>query len=825
VTAQKKPLLNFLLTVQDATLKRPIFDHQLFQKNSGFASRRRIIRIGLYITFCWVLSGDIAGAQQSSKPSATNPVPTPIPLSDIASQGESASDSLRDIATSLSTDQLTATVEKRLPRLTNEIDLRAAEMGKLLASSLPLEFLHFIEVALQRFRSELSAENHDLTERIKTLDDKIAQLDRLSTIWKSTLQLPELARTAPEIPKRVQDLINSIDRTQQAAKSLRERDLTLQGGVLEATARLQIGLSALEQAQANAVRNLFVQDSPPIWRLGVESWQEESHVPVLWRSTASVFGAYIKRHSTDFLLHAFIFLLFLLAVHWLRRRVHKWTEREPSLRRAAPVFDVPVSTAIALSFLITGPTYSLAPFLVRAILGGAVLIPTALILRRLMDPTLFPILNALLVFYFVDQLRLLTAAVPLWGRFIFGAEMLGGTLFLIWLIRSKHLSTVGAKTTKRFGRVIRVATQIGLIVFPATLLANVFGYVNFANLLGNGALRSAYVAAVLYAALRIVEGLIIISLEARPLGLMRVVRLNRPMLQRRIFGVAELLAFVWWLSLTLNFFELRTPLITSSEGALRANLTIGSLSISLGQVLVFVVAVWASFLISKLLRFILEGDVYHYWRLERGIPQAISTRVHYVVLLAGFFVGLAALGVDLTKITILAGAFTVGIGFGLQTVINNFVCGLILLFERPIKVGDVVQVGEDVGEVRRIGIRACVIRTVDGSEVIVPNGTIITNKVTNWTFSDRYRAVEVLVSVARGVAPERVLKVLKSVAANHPSLAKEPPPQAYVVSFGPAAVSLQLRAWTDRYEDWIQVRSDLSVAVDEALTRENITVA
>ena len=163
MTAQKKSLLNFLLTVQDATSKRPIFDHQLFQKSSDFARMRRIIRVGLFVTFCWLLSGDIAGAQQSSaatpKPSATNPVPTPIPLSNIASQGESSSDSLHDIEASLSTDQLTATVEKRLPRLTNEIDLRAAEMGKLLGSSLPLEFLHFMEVTLQRFRGELSAEN------------------------------------------------------------------------------------------------------------------------------------------------------------------------------------------------------------------------------------------------------------------------------------------------------------------------------------------------------------------------------------------------------------------------------------------------------------------------------------------------------------------------------------------------------------------------------------------------------------------------------------------------------------------------------------------
>jgi len=186
------------------------------------------------------------------------------------------------------------------------------------------------------------------------------------------------------------------------------------------------------------------------------------------------------------------------------------------------------------------------------------------------------------------------------------------------------------------------------------------------------------------------------------------------------------------------------------------------------------------------LRFLPEADVYHHSHLERGIPYAISTMLHYVILPLGFFVALATLGVDLTKVTILVGVFTVGVGFGLQTVINNFVSGLILLFERPIKVGDVIQVDADIGEVRRIDIRACVIHTADGSEVIVPNGTLISSKVTNWTFSDRYRAVEVPVSVARGVAPQRVVELLKSVAANHPSVAKEPAPQAYVVNFASA---------------------------------------
>ena len=103
--------------------------------------------------------------------------------------------------------------------------------------------------------------------------------------------------------------------------------------------------------------------------------------------------------------------------------------------------------------------------------------------------------------------------------------------------------------------------------------------------------------------------------------------------------------------------------------------------------------------------------------------------------------------------------------------------------------------------------------------------TIISNKVTNWTLSNQYRAIEVSVTVSRGAVPQRVIEVLKRVAANYPGITKEPLPQAYVVNFASAAVSFNLRAWTDRYEDWVQVRSDLAVAVDEALTRENITLA
>jgi small-conductance mechanosensitive channel len=792
----------------------------------GLTPRQWRICVAVLAAFCWGLSGQIGSAQQlgsaEPKPSAA---PTPIPLSEIASQAESTFRLVQNIETTLSTDQVTVTVEQHLPVLTSEIELRGTEMAKYLTGIVPLELLYSMEIVLEKYRDQLSSWNHDLTERAKILDTQICQLDGLGRIWRTTLQLPELSSAAPEIPHRVQDIIELIDRTQGTAQSLRQRDLGLQGHVLETTARLQAIAPAFEQAQVNAAKNLFVQNSPPLWSLASGQLRQATQASLIPPASAALFKTYLQREPSVLYLHVATVFVFFLSLSWLRRGVKKWTADELSLRREAAVFDLPISTAITLSFLILGTLYSTAPFLLRAMLWGVLLIPITLILRRLIDRALFPMLDALIALYFVDQFRLLTSSLPLVGRLIYGAEMLGGTLFLVWLIQSKRLPSAGGSTTNLFAEGIRLLVRIGLVAFLAALAANIFGYVNFANLLGGGVIRSAYVGAAVYAGLRIVEGLIIISLGTRPLGLMHAVQRNRPMLRRRICAVVDLLAFVYWLDLTLNVFGLRTPLVADAQGVLRANLAIGSLSISLQQILVFAATIWAAFALSRFLRFLLEEDIYHRWQLARGIPQAISTMVHYAFLLLGFFIGLAVLGVDLTKVTILAGAFTVGVGFGLQTVINNFVCGLILLFERPIKVGDVIQIDTDIGEVRRIGIRACIIRTTDGSEVIVPNGSIIANKVTNWTLSDQYRAIELPVTVARGAAPQRVIDLLQRVAATQPGITTEPAPLAYVVNFGSTAINFNLRVWTDQYEDWIQVRSNLAVGVDEALNRDHIAVA
>jgi len=176
------------------------------------------------------------------------------------------------------------------------------------------------------------------------------------------------------------------------------------------------------------------------------------------------------------------------------------------------------------------------------------------------------------------------------------------------------------------------------------------------------------------------------------------------------------------------------------------------------------------------------------------------------------------------RVTIMLGAFGVGIGFGLQNIVNNFVSGLILLFERPIHIGDAVQVGTLWGEVRRIGIRASVVRTFDGAEVIVPNGQLISEQVTNWTLSDRTRRLTIPIGVEYGTDPEQVLEILRSLAVEHPDVLEKPAPLVLFIEHGDSSLNFELRAWTRDFDRGLTVRSELTGAINRALAEAGITI-
>jgi small-conductance mechanosensitive channel len=184
----------------------------------------------------------------------------------------------------------------------------------------------------------------------------------------------------------------------------------------------------------------------------------------------------------------------------------------------------------------------------------------------------------------------------------------------------------------------------------------------------------------------------------------------------------------------------------------------------------------------------------------------------------------AAAGVETTQFAIIAGALGVGIGFGLQNVVNNFVSGLILAFERPVQAGDAVQVGDVWGEVRRIGVRSSTVRTWSGAEVIVPNADLISNQVTNWTLSDRQRRMEIPIGVAYGTNPHQVIELATGCAKNHPQVLSSPEPRTIFTGFGESSLDFELRAWTEEFDNYLATKSDLLLAVHDALYAAGIEI-
>ena len=240
--------------------------------------------------------------------------------------------------------------------------------------------------------------------------------------------------------------------------------------------------------------------------------------------------------------------------------------------------------------------------------------------------------------------------------------------------------------------------------------------------------------------------------------------------------------------------------------------------------LLFLFSVWLAFWAAKTVRLILKDEILPKMSLPRGVGNSISSLTYYAMVLLGLLVALAAAGFEMSQFAIVIGALGVGIGFGLQNVVNNFVSGLILMFERPIQPGDVVEVGGTSGKVREIGMRATTLSTFEGADVVVPNGVLLNEKLINWTLSDMDRRIDVNVGVAYGSDPSQVLRLLMEVTRSTDGIASEPQPTVLFVGFGANSLDFSIRSWTNDFDNWVKIRSALTVRVHDALKNAGIEI-
>ncbi|MGH1362221.1 MAG: mechanosensitive ion channel family protein [Calditrichia bacterium] len=234
--------------------------------------------------------------------------------------------------------------------------------------------------------------------------------------------------------------------------------------------------------------------------------------------------------------------------------------------------------------------------------------------------------------------------------------------------------------------------------------------------------------------------------------------------------------------------------------------TVLSLLLFTGMLLLFYVA-------SRFFRRILLSKIVGRANIDEGLRSSISRIVHYVVMIIGVLVAFQFVGIDFSGLAVIFGFLSVGIGFGLQNVTSNFISGLILLFERPIAVGDRVTVNDLVGDVLEINIRSTTIRTLDNISIIVPNNEFVSSTVTNWSHGDPRVRLNINVGVSYNSDLDAVIRALQEVAKENSQVLKTPKPQVHLREFGDSSWNMQLRAWLSGPENFEPVRNELNCAI------------
>jgi potassium-dependent mechanosensitive channel len=767
------------------------------------------------------------GAEQSRQNDTPENTPKPsgdqaIPLAKIADRAEDLDRLLREISNQFTPKSELIESERKTAEHAEEIRRRALQTRELLVGTpTPLE----LEDEQRYWRSrnlEYGAERRLLTLRAAKLVEQIQILAAQQPEWLATwIRI----RESPGIESVVERTKEQLDKI-YAAKSLAQEQLNivlkLQNDVAQQDQQISAILLQVREARNGEPSRLLEPNSLPLWNARQLRQLDQSAGPVFHGSFDRSFTTameFLRTRKFAMLSLVVSYLLALLAVFKLSRYAARGTPLEVT-SEASHLLGRPFSVALLLTLIGTVKFVASIPIGLAFVFCLVYLIPVLRILAPLVDPRARIFLYVQATLYGLEGVYLSVQLPPLLRRELYAVLVLIALISLVWLVRRSKM--LQASVPRPGQRMLVIGIRGALLLLAGSLLANIIGFVSLSQVLGLTALVGPFVASALYCGARVLAlilGVVLRTHCARAVLNLRVDAIE--LWGSRLFMLG---ASLFWLKLMLQLVTFYDSAIEVSTKVLRHPIGFEKVHFTLGDALGVPLILLGGYFVASAFTFLLKNVVLSKLPLQRGVPYAISTITYYVLLLLVVLAALAGAGIELNKFSVLTGALGVGLGFGLQNIVNNFVSGLILLVERPIHVGDTVDVGGLVGIVRRIGARSSTVVTFQGAEVIVPNSNLLSNQVINWTLSSQWRRVDVPVRVAYGTDPERVIKLLVGVAESYPGVLLDRPPMAFFMGFGESSLNFELRFWSAWHDTWFQLQSDVTVAVAKALREAGIEI-
>lgn len=730
-------------------------------------------------------------------------------------------------------------IERELARQEAALDRLDERTDRNDLGQLSVQRLESLERHWQLKERGLTQTRAELARLTNAASEDAAELAARRAAWQATGAQPYLS---PALLERSNEMVAQIDRAQAALADPLGQLLGLGRKSNALATQAQRGVAQAAAQIAEQDRRLVTMDHPPLWQAIGEGGMPQP-VGVGLRRSLEIETAFARDYDSA---HARLLpalgvaaALLLPLVFWFRRRARKLVAAGQLGETALQALARPwaawllLVAAMAVAYGVQGP--HLRQQLVM-LLGW---IPVLGLLQRRMLSLVGPWAYLSAVFYFLNAVVSLLIGNPLLYRLL----LLGVTLLMLLtlalnLLRARRRGAAreageegaaGERGEEREERENRfqsgswhLVAWAACVVLAVAALSNLLGNISLSAMLVSATLDSSYAALAIYAGAKVVIALAQVALAGPTAA--RLVERYWSSLAPAVVTLGRLLLIVTWGLFALQSFRIYRPVSSMALTVLTYKFQVGELSLSLGSLVSFAIATLLAFWLAKTVRQVLSEDILPGLALPRGVGNSVSSLSYYVVLFLGLLAALAAAGFQVGQLTLVFGALGVGIGFGLQDVVRNFVAGLILMFERPLQRGDTVEVAGVLGQVREIGLRATIVTTFEGADVVVPNGMLLADKMVNWTLNGTRRRFDLNISTHYSADPQRTMDLLVEIARSCTQVAATPSPACIMTGLGPGELQFNVRAWTKDFGDWVAARTELAMKIRDGLAKAGIEV-
>lgn len=753
-------------------------------------------------------------------------IPTAIKTVNIIQKIEEANAEIKSIRRKIREKKDIKKIDSLFPISTNTLKTKIREKERFVRSNPNRQKINNLIKKWSSYRDYFDNWQSQINEEVQRNAVLKEIVDYNEKVWELTYDHAKNQKVPLEVLRSVRVVWNEFRSINRLITEESNKYLLLESRINQEKGKVNKTIDELSNLKDSHVYDLLYLRHLPLWKSYNEDVVSNEVEVNQFAEGAKDTTDFVKSNEHNVYIYIIIVIAIVLIIRFLRHTFLKYpfNEENGDLQNAKDIIvNHHIAVLIFTSLFIGNFYFFNAPLLFKNIVVLMLLILCIWVVKPYMYKRFKNIIYFLIAFYVLDSTK-----TYLWfDSFEYRWYLLleSGLVMTALYVFTHPFLKMRKMKIGRFGKFLINMTPLVYALVVTSVISNILGYTNLSDLTLKISTQSGVFTLVFYGILLIAGG-ISTGLIHRHYSTTETFDPDQKFkLELKLLQVIRVVAVITWFLFFLQMIDLLEVFSQKSTDMLNEPYKFGNVTITIGSVLEFIIILSVSFLITSVISFLFtSGDVsVRLIKLPKGVPAAISLVVRYFIIAMGIVLALSSLGIDLSKFNLMAGALGLGIGFGLQTVISNFVSGLILVFERPIHVGDTVEVNNLLGTVDRIGVRSSSVITYDGAEVVVPNNNLIANDLINWTLSDSIKRMEVLVGVTYGSDPNQVLDILKKVAMENENVLKNPGPQALFSEFADSSLNFRLRFWV-HFELGLQTKSDVSIAIYNQFAEHGIEI-